>query len=173
MMSGYYFTEDVRRALAGAREEAYRLGHLYVGTEHIALGVLRTPSPVAASMLKSADQPALVAEIERRSVSGHNAASNAPDLPYTSGAKRILGLAMHECQELGHEAVDVEHLLLALLREEHGIAGQALRGAGLDLGAARIEVAGEGRRHSSAHHVSWLTRLLRRALKWAGRVPRG
>ena len=139
MMSAYYFTEDVRRALAGARKAAFRLGHQYVDTEHMALGVLDTAPPAAMSVLGAADQRALVAELERRAGALSSPAAGAPDLPYTSRAQHVLALSMRESRDLGHESVDVEHLVLGLLREKHGIAAQVLRAAGVNLEAVRTE----------------------------------
>ena len=139
MKSGYYFTEEARRALAGAREAAFHLGHQYVDTEHLALGVLDTAPVVAMSALEAADQPALVAELKRRAAARSSSPGGAPDLPLTSLAQHVLALSMQECRDLGHESVDVEHLLLGLLREDQGIAAQVLCGAGVSLEAVRTE----------------------------------
>jgi ATP-dependent Clp protease ATP-binding subunit ClpC len=139
MKAGYYFTEDALRALAGARKAAFRLGHQYVDTEHLALGVLDTAPVVAMSLLEGASQPALVAELERRAAARSSSPAGAPDLPLTSRAQQVLALSMRECRDLGHESVDVEHLLLGLLREDRGIAAQVLCGAGVSLESVRTE----------------------------------
>jgi len=173
MALAYNFTEDVRRALVHAREEAQRLRHGYVGTEHLALGVLRTARGRAASVLATVDAAALAAEVERRVGPGQNTSAEGADLPYTSRGKRVLELAMREALELGDSEVNVEHLLLGVLREEQGIGAQVLRGAGLELGAARtvvIRAATGGRDRQSNLRPN---QLLFRILEWAGLVPRG
>jgi ATP-dependent Clp protease ATP-binding subunit ClpC len=172
MMITYNFTEGVRRALAAAREEAQRLRHAYVGTEHLALGVLRTTSGTAAAVIAAVDRDAVTAEIERLAGPGQRTSGQGVDLPYTSRGKRVLELAMREALELGHEEVDVEHLLLGLLREDKGIGAQALRSAGLDLRAVRAIVMQEESKTSERKRGRRPSRLLLRFLGWAGWAPR-
>lgn len=172
MVIAYNFTEDVRLALANAREEAKRLGHAYVGTEHLALSVLRSTSGIAAGLVATIDRAAVIAEIERLAGPGQTTSVQSVDLPYTSRGKRVLELAMREALELSHEEVDVEHLLLGLLREEKGIGAQALRGAGLEVGAARA-VVHEASKSTERKRGRRPSRLLLRFLDWAGWAPRG
>ncbi|NUO65273.1 MAG: ATP-dependent Clp protease ATP-binding subunit [Gemmatimonadaceae bacterium] len=140
-MNGYNFTERVRKVLAMAREEAARLHHEYVGTEHILLGLIREGEGVAAAVLQnlSVDLDEIQQKIEETVKKGKAAQAAGPDLPYTSRAKKVLELAMSEARELNHSYVGTEHLLLGLLREEKGIAAQVLTDAGVNLDAARAE----------------------------------
>lgn len=140
-MNGYNFTERVRKVLAMAREEAARLHHEYVGTEHILLGLIREGEGVAAAVLQnlSIDLDEIQQKIEETVKKGKGASATGPDLPYTSRAKKVLELAMSEARELNHSYVGTEHLLLGLLREEKGIAAQVLTDSGINLDAARAE----------------------------------
>src|SRR5512144_2562189 len=140
-MNGYNFTERVRKVLTMAREEAARLHHEYVGTEHILLGLIREGEGVAAAVLQnlSVDLDEIQQKIEETVKKGKAAQTTGPDLPYTSRAKKVLELAMSEARELSHSYVGTEHLLLGLLREEKGIAAQVLTDAGVNLEAARAE----------------------------------
>src|SRR3979490_3397878 len=144
-MNGYNFTDRVRKVLQMAREEAARLHHEYVGTEHILLGLIREGEGVAAAVLTNlnVDLEEIQQKIEETVKKGKAAAAAGPDPRYTSRAKKVLELAMSEARELNHSYVGTEHLLLGLLREEKGIAAQVLTDAGVNLeqgggaGAAR------------------------------------
>jgi ATP-dependent Clp protease ATP-binding subunit ClpC len=140
-MNGYNFTDRVRKVLQMAREEAARLHHEYVGTEHILLGLIREGEGVAAAVLTNlnVDLDEIQQRIEETVKKGKAPAPEGPDLPYTSRAKKVLELAMSEARELNHSYVGTEHLLLGLLREEKGIAAQVLTDAGVSLEQARAE----------------------------------
>ncbi|MDX2191886.1 MAG: ATP-dependent Clp protease ATP-binding subunit [Gemmatimonadales bacterium] len=140
-MNGYNFTDRVRKVLQMAREEAARLHHEYVGTEHILLGLIREGEGVAAAVLQNlnVDLEEIQQKIEETVKKGKAAAAAGPDLPYTSRAKKVLELAMTEARELNHSYVGTEHLLLGLLREEKGIAAQVLTDAGVTLEQSRAE----------------------------------
>jgi ATP-dependent Clp protease ATP-binding subunit ClpC len=124
-----------------AREEAARLHHEYVGTEHILLGLIREGEGVAAAVLTNlnVDLDEIQQKIEETVKKGKAPTASGPDLPYTSRAKKVLELAMSEARELNHSYVGTEHLLLGLLREEKGIAAQVLTDAGVNLEQARAE----------------------------------
>ncbi|HLA89854.1 MAG TPA: Clp protease N-terminal domain-containing protein [Gemmatimonadaceae bacterium] len=143
-MNKHNFTERVRRALAGAREEAFALHHPYVGTEHLLLGLLRDEEGVSAAALKdlgaSADE--LRAFLRSHAMPGSPASASPHDLPYASRAKKVLELAMCEARELGHSYVGTEHLLLGIAREEKGLGAQALHHSGLTVPALRAEILG-------------------------------
>ena len=141
MSNGYNFTERVRKVLAMAREEAARLHHEYVGTEHILLGLIKEGEGVAAAVLQAmnVDLEEVQQRIEEQVKKGKAAQATGPDLPYTSRAKKVLELAMAEARDLSHSYVGTEHLLLGLLREEKGIAAQVLTDASVSLEAARTE----------------------------------
>jgi ATP-dependent Clp protease ATP-binding subunit ClpC len=140
-MNGYNFTDRVRKVLQMAREEAARLHHEYVGTEHILLGLIREGEGVAAAVLTNlnVDLEEIQQKIEETVKKGKAPAAAGPDLPYTSRAKKVLELSMSEARELNHSYVGTEHLLLGLLREEKGIAAQVLTDAGVNLEQARAE----------------------------------
>jgi ATP-dependent Clp protease ATP-binding subunit ClpC len=140
-MNGYNFTDRVRKVLALAREEAARLGHPYVGTEHELLGLVAEGEGVAATALVNLHAPldAIRQRLES-SLKRSRVIETASDLPYTSRAKKSLELAMAEARELNHAYVGTEHLLLGLIREEKGIAAQVLVSFGVTLDAARDEV---------------------------------
>jgi ATP-dependent Clp protease ATP-binding subunit ClpC len=142
MNGGYNFTERVRKVLQMAREEAARLHHEFVGTEHILLGLIREGEGVAAAVLQnlSVDLDEIQGKIEEQVRKGSKTSQGSgPELPYTSRAKKVLELAMAEARELNHSYVGTEHLLLGLLREEKGIAATVLTEAGINLDAARAE----------------------------------
>jgi ATP-dependent Clp protease ATP-binding subunit ClpC len=140
-MNGYNFTERVRKVLAMAREEAARLHHEYVGTEHILLGLIREGEGVAATVLQNlnVELGGLRDRIEAVVKRGRPTSHSGPDLPYTSRAKKVLELSMTEARELSHSYVGTEHLLLGLLGEEKGIAAQVLNVVGVKLDPARAE----------------------------------
>jgi ATP-dependent Clp protease ATP-binding subunit ClpC len=139
-MNGYNFSDRVRRVLQLAREEAARLRHQYVDSEHILLGIVRDSEGVAAAVLTHLNVD--LEEIKKRidkAVKKGTVAPAGPDLPYTSPAKHVLELAMTESRELNHSYVGTEHLLLGLLRENKGIAAEVLTEVGVNLEQARGE----------------------------------
>ncbi len=139
-MNGYNFTERVRKVLAMGREEAIRLRHEYVGTEHILLGLIREGEGVGMAVLTDlgVDTDDLRQMIEDILKTG-NTAVTGPNLPYTSRAKKVLELSLKEARDMNHSYVGSEHLLVALLAEEKGIAAQALNASGVTLDAVRAE----------------------------------
>jgi ATP-dependent Clp protease ATP-binding subunit ClpC len=136
----YNFTDRVRKVLAMARDEAVRLQHDYVGTEHILLGLIREGEGVAAAVLMnlSVDLEQVHEGVENEVKKG-KATTVLGELPYTSRAKKVLEYAMAEARDLSHSYVGTEHLLLGLLREERGIAAQVLNGLGVTLEEARAQ----------------------------------
>jgi ATP-dependent Clp protease ATP-binding subunit ClpA len=125
-----------------AREEAVRLHHEYVGTEHILLGLIREGEGVAATVLQnlSVELDDIQQKIDETVKRGNPAQTTGPDLPYTSRGKKVLELAMAEAREVNHSYVGTEHLLLGLLREQKGIAAQVLHDAGVTSEDARAEM---------------------------------
>ncbi len=136
----YNFTDRVRKVLAMARDEAIRLQHDYVGTEHILLGLIREGEGVATAVLThlNADLDQVHERVEE-SVKPGQATIALGELPYTSRAKKVLEFAMAEARELSHSYVGTEHLLLGLIREEKGIAAQVITSFGISLEEARAE----------------------------------
>ena len=136
----YNFTERVRKVLSMARQEAIRLQHDYVGTEHILLGLIREGEGVAAHVLGNLNVD--LDQIHERvdeSVRRGKATIALGELPYTNPAKKVLEFAMAEARELNHSYVGTEHLLLGLLRESKGIAAQVLNSLGVTIKEARSE----------------------------------
>jgi ATP-dependent Clp protease ATP-binding subunit ClpC len=133
-MQGYNFTERVRRALANAREVAADLGHSYIGTEHMLLGIVILERLGAERSRVAAG----VREIVRKGNAGQEAFR--ADLPYTSRAKKVLELSMQEARALNHTYVGTEHLVLGLLAEGKGVAAQVLQSSGITLDRARLEM---------------------------------
>ena len=134
------FTERAQQVLVLAQEEAKRLSHNFIGTEHILLGLVREGSGIAARSLQNLgiQLPKVRSEVERIIGKGDKAQSQG--ISYTPRAKKVIELAIEEGQNLGHNYVGTEHLLLGLLREGEGIAAQVLTNLGVDLKKARREV---------------------------------
>jgi ATP-dependent Clp protease ATP-binding subunit ClpC len=135
------FTERVRKVLSLARDEAGRLHHDYIGTEHILLGLIREGEGVAIAVLKhlNLELDSLRLKVEE-AVERGGSTLTIGDLPYTSQAKKVIELAMDEARSLNHSYVGTEHILLGLLREETGISAQILQREGLTLEMARQEI---------------------------------
>ncbi len=136
------FTDRARKVIHLARQEAERLGHEFIGTEHILLGLVKEGSGVAANVLENLniDLEKIRIEIEKYvSSSGETLSSNAT-LPFTPKAKKVLELAMEEARNLEHNYIGTEHLLLGLLREAEGMAAQVLLNLNANLDDVRAEV---------------------------------
>jgi four helix bundle protein len=127
--------------MALANQEAQRLNHDYIGTEHILLGLVLEGSGTGATVMKNlgVDLAALRAEVEKLIKPGPGVVL-IEKLPQTPRAKTALMYAIEEARALNHDYVGTEHLLLGLLRESAGIAAQVLMNLGLQLEAVRQEV---------------------------------
>ncbi len=134
------FTERAQQVLVLAQEEAKRLNHNFIGTEHLLLGLAREGSGIAARALQgmNIDLNAVRQEVERITPKGEKVIQQG--ISYTPRAKRVVELAIEESQNLGHNYVGTEHLMLGLVREGEGIAAQVLSNMGIDLKRARKEV---------------------------------
>jgi len=121
------FTQRARRVLSLAQEEAERLQHSYIGTEHLLLGLMREDGGVAGRVLKQLglDIKEVEALVERKTRSGQRAPFSKLDL--SPGTKKVLELAVEEARRMGHHYIGTEHLLLALLRYNEGIAIDVLK----------------------------------------------
>lgn len=136
------YTARARASVARAREEALEMGHNYVGTEHLLLGVLVDPGAISVHVLAELGIPAdqlRQAAVEAAVPRPPNGAV-ASDLPFTPRARRVLDLTRGESLRLGHNYIGTEHLLLALVAEQDGIGGRVLREHGVDTDRARAEV---------------------------------
>ena len=167
-MNGYNFTENVRKTLARAREEATRLHHEYVGTEHLLLALAGEEGTVAAAVLRglSVDPSQIRQRIEKVVRAGKSAPATGPELPYTSRSKKVLELAMTEARDFHHNYVGTEHLLLGVLREEKGIAAQVLADMGITMEAVRAEVLRHPSVISRATHPSRTTSNMIPVWRW-------
>ncbi len=134
------FTERAQQVLVLSQEEAKRLNHNFIGTEHLLLGLAREGSGIAARALQNmnVDLNRVRQEVERITPKGEKVIQQG--ISYTPRAKRVVELAIEESQNLGHNYVGTEHLMLGLVREGEGIAAQVLSNLGLDLKRARKEV---------------------------------
>jgi ATP-dependent Clp protease ATP-binding subunit ClpC len=132
------FTDRARKVMNLAKQEAQRLNHEYIGTEHILLGLIQEGSGVAASVLKNLgiDLKKIRAEIEKI-VKGSPTMVTMGTLPFTPRAKKVLELALEEASQLGHNYIGTEHLLLGLIKENEGIAARVLLNLGVKLEEVR------------------------------------
>ncbi|MDD2509557.1 MAG: ATP-dependent Clp protease ATP-binding subunit [Syntrophomonas sp.] len=137
------FTQRARNAVIHAQEEARQLSHPAIGTEHILLGLLREGEGVGArALLNSGIDLEKVREEINRVIGANGEAMEKPagDLPITPRAKKVFNLAFDEARLQGVNYVGTEHLLLAVLREEEGVAGQVLHSMGVKLDQIREQV---------------------------------
>lgn len=134
------FTERARKVVYLAQQEAARLGHNVVGTEHLLLGLLSEGEGVAAKALESLDIRLDKIRDEVEKIIGSGETNPFGEIPFTPRAKRVLELAVDEGRQLGHNYVGTEHILLGLIREGEGVAAQVLKNLGADLDRVRKEV---------------------------------
>jgi ATP-dependent Clp protease ATP-binding subunit ClpC len=135
------FTDPARRAMQRANQAAERFNHEYIGTEHILLGMIEEGSGLAVTILKNlnVDPRTIRTEVQRIVRSGRDKASGN-SLLQTPRAKRIIEYALEEARGLNHHYVGTEHLLLGLVRDAEGVAGQVLLNFGVRLDDARNEL---------------------------------
>jgi len=135
------FTKRARHVLALAQEEAQRLNHNYIGTEHLLLGLVREESGVAARVLKDlgVEPKALRKGVEE--MIGRGERKVLGKISLTPRTKRVIELAVDEARRLGHHYIGTEHLLLGLAREGEGIAVDVLKSLGVNLDRLRTETA--------------------------------
>ena len=133
------FTERAQKVLALAQEEAIRLGHNNVGTEHILLGLIREGEGIAAKALQvlGLGPEKIQKEVETLIGRGQEAVQT---IHYTPRAKKVIELSMDEARKLGHSYVGTEHILLGLIREGEGVAARVLNNLGVSLNKARQQV---------------------------------
>uniref|UniRef100_A0A1D1XR49 ATP-dependent Clp protease ATP-binding subunit clpA CD4A, chloroplastic n=1 Tax=Anthurium amnicola TaxID=1678845 RepID=A0A1D1XR49_9ARAE len=134
------FTEKAIKVIMLAQEEARRLGHNFVGTEQILLGLIGEGTGIAAKVLKSMGINLKDARVEVEKIIGRGSGFVAVEIPFTPRAKRVLELSLEEARQLGHNYIGSEHLLLGLLREGEGVAARVLENLGADPGNIRTQV---------------------------------
>ena len=134
------FTEKAIKVIMLAQEEARRLGHNFVGTEQVLLGLIGEGTGVAAKTLKSMGVNLKDARTEVEKIIGRGSGFVAVEIPFTPRAKRVLELSWDEARQLGHNYIGTEHLLLGLIREGEGVAARVLENLGVDLNKVRSNV---------------------------------
>ena len=134
------FTEKAIKVIMLAQEEARRLGHNFVGTEQILLGLIGEGTGIAAKVLKSMGVNLKDARVEVEKIIGRGSGFVAVEIPFTPRAKRVLELSLEEARQLGHNYIGTEHLLLGLIREGEGVAARVLENLALDLTKVRTQV---------------------------------
>eukprot|EP00850_Spirogloea_muscicola_P024886 SM001693S02572 [mRNA] locus=s1693:302:1988:+ [translate_table: standard] len=134
------FTEKAIKVIMLAQEEARRLGHNFVGTEQILLGLIGEGTGIAAKVLKSMGVNLKEARVEVEKIIGRGSGFVAVEIPFTPRAKRVLELSLEEARQLGHNYIGTEHLLLGLLREGEGVAARVLENLGADPSNIRTQV---------------------------------
>jgi hypothetical protein len=134
------FTDRARRAVHLAEEEARRLDHDYIGTEHVLLGLIREGEGVAAQALESLGIGLQAVRQQVEEVIGRGQQTVPGHIPFTPRAKKVLELSLREAIQLGHNYIGTEHVLLGLIREGEGVAAQVLADLGADLNRVRQQV---------------------------------
>ena len=131
------FSDEARRALALARDEARRLRHNYLGTEHLLLGLIGGPTAAAAILSQMGLDLAEVKLLLER-IAGRGDYSTQSEVSLTPRTQRVIELALDEAQRMGHRQAGTEHLLLGIIREGQGVAVSVLRKMGVDLERLRL-----------------------------------
>ena len=137
------FTDRARQTVVLAQEEARRLGHGYIGTEHLLLGLLREGEGVAAQSLGRMGISLADVRSDIARIIGELSDSPSGHIPFTPRSKKVLELSLREAMQLGHNYIGTEHILLGLVREGEGVAAQVLVARGADLKRVRATVLGE------------------------------
>jgi hypothetical protein len=137
------FTNEARRAIVWAQDEARDRGHDHIGPAHLMLGLLTPDSGIAAAALAAfaVDRAELRARISGGMPPGGSRPTGLERLPFTLPAKKILELTLREALRLGHKYIGAEHILLAMIGQQEDMVAQTLRTFGVDLDSARAEVA--------------------------------
>ncbi|WP_372366315.1 Clp protease N-terminal domain-containing protein [Candidatus Uabimicrobium sp. HlEnr_7] len=134
------FTERARKVMSLSREEAQRFNSVYIGSEHILLGLIREGSGVAANVLKNMDLSLdnIRLEVEKSAKLSENLQTK--QLPFTPRAKKVLESSLEEANNLGHNYIGTEHLLLGLIKQQESTAAQILGYLGVQLEEVEKEV---------------------------------
>ncbi len=148
------FTETAIKVIMLAQEEARHLGHNFVGTEQILLGLISEGTGIAAKTLKTMGVTLKDARSEVEKIIGRGSGFVAVEIPFTPRAKRVLELSWDEARQLGHSYIGTEHLLLGLIREGEGVAARVLENLGVDLNKVRsnvVKMLGESKSKGSSY----------------------
>jgi hypothetical protein len=147
------FTDRGRRVVVLAQDEARRLDHNYIGTEHLLLGLIREGEGVAARALESLRVGLDAAREQVEEIIGRGQQAPTGHIPFTPRAKKVLELSLVESQQLGENYIGPEHILLGLIREGDGVAAQVLVNLGADLNRVRQQVIQLLHRHQAEEPV--------------------
>ncbi|MEG2104523.1 MAG: ATP-dependent Clp protease ATP-binding subunit [Oscillospiraceae bacterium] len=135
------FTERARLALEKAQEAAQSMGHSYVGTEHILLGIAAEGEGMGAKILRDNGlDEALVTELLERFVG--RGAPGTPAQGLTPGAKRVIELSIMDANRLGHSYIGTEHLLMGILRESESAGARLIASTGVDINKIYTDIVG-------------------------------
>ena len=137
------FSARVQKVIQFSREEALRLGHDYIGTEHLLLGIVRLGEGTALQILQNLDVEAttLKERIEEL-VESHDNIMKIGNIPFTKKAERVLKVTYMEGRSFNADQIGTEHLLLAIAKEDDGVAAQVLGGFSVSYAAIREQVEG-------------------------------
>jgi ATP-dependent Clp protease ATP-binding subunit ClpC len=127
------FTEGAIKVIMLSQEEARRMGHNFVGTEQLLLGVIGQRHGIGARALKKLKVTLKKARKEIELYIGRGTGFVASEIPFTPRAKRVLEMAVHESKDLGQNFVGTEHILLALIAESDGVAMRTLDKLNVDI----------------------------------------
>lgn len=154
------FSSKVRDVIQFSREEALRLGHDYIGTEHLILGIVRLGDGVAVRILKNLDCDLFkLKKTIEDTVRGTGGSVQVGNIPLTKQAEKVLRITYLEAKLYKSDTIGTEHLLLSLLRDDENIAAQILQQFSISYDAVREEldliISGKSREeHSDASSVS-------------------
>jgi hypothetical protein len=152
------FTDRARLVVVLAQQEARRLDHGYIGTEHILLGLIHEGDGVAARALDSLGISLDAVRQQVEEIIGRGQQAPSGHIPFTPRAKKVLELSLREALQLGHDDIGTEHILLGLVREGGGVAAQILVKLGADLNRVRQQVIQLLHGHQAKEPVSaWST----------------
>jgi ATP-dependent Clp protease ATP-binding subunit ClpA len=165
------FTDRARRVLVLAQEEASLLGHGFIGTEHILLGLVAEGDGLAAQALESLDISLDAVRMKVEEHIGPAAGPPSASPPFTPRAKKVLELSLREALQLGHNYIGTEHLLLGIVREGEGVGAIVLIGLGADLARVRERVIELLSGYEGKHAVT-VARTARAERRTAGRAAR-
>ncbi|MBC6421844.1 MAG: ATP-dependent Clp protease ATP-binding subunit [Hormoscilla sp. SP12CHS1] len=135
-----YFTEQAIKVIMLAQEEARRLGHNFVGTEQILLGLIGEGTGIAAKVLGEQRVNLKDVRTEVEKIIGRGSGFTPVEIPFTPRVKRIFESSLNEARQLGHNYIGTEHLLLGLIQDRDGVAAKVLQNMGVDPNAMRTQV---------------------------------
>jgi ATP-dependent Clp protease ATP-binding subunit ClpC len=131
------FTDRARRVMVLAQEEARMLNHNFIGTEHILLGIIQEGQGVGASALQSVGIILAAVRQQVEQIIGRGDQEPSRHIQFTPRAKKVFEFSLRESQQLGHDYIGTEHILLGLIREGEGVAAQVLVRLGADVNRVR------------------------------------